>query len=205
MHRARHRLAGQRSRINHGIAGADDRIDGNFLPGPDDEDITDLHIIGVHAFHCSVRTLHVRVFRRDFHQLRDRLSGTTDGEVLEPLAYLIEHHDRNRLGIFACHESTDRGDKHQEGLIKRLPVFDAEQCLPHNVPSAYKIRNEVYEEAQPGIFKNKRHNAGFVEDQNRKVKNHRQENAFAFFFQFVCHIQALFPLILQVCVFLSCL
>src|SRR5699024_10863017 len=80
--------------------------------------------------------------------------------ALEPLAHLIEEHDRDRLSVIsAVRKSYNDGahcsDCHQQTFVKRLTVFDPFKRLDQYVISDDQIRQQIENEPRRSLGRNK--------------------------------------------------
>ena len=132
-HGARAALAGQSCGIQGGLTGQDHAVQRDLLTGLDDDGRANGHIIGVNDGDAAVPGLQIRAVGADVHQRGDARTALADGVGLEQLTDLVEQHNGHALGVLAAADGADRGDGHQEVLVKNLAVLDAHERLAQDI------------------------------------------------------------------------
>ena len=77
------------------------------------------------------------------HERSDVLSGLSNCNALEKLAYLIEKHYRSSLGVFLYRKSSDSCHSHKEIFIKHLSVDHSLTGFFQDIKTYHQIRNEI--------------------------------------------------------------
>ena len=153
-HVARHALARQRARVEARRAIDHHAVDRHLLTRLHDDDAAYADLVRVYLLKRAA-ALDVRVVRADIHQLADVTAAFADGIALEPLAHLIEEHDRDGLRVIsALRVKSERNrahsrDSHQEALVEHLAVLDSLRRLYQNVVPDDEIRHEVERKTRP--------------------------------------------------------
>ena len=132
----------------------DEAVDRDALAGLDHDDAAHGHLVRVHLLQFSVH-LDVRIVRADIHQRGDAAPALAHGDVLEQLADLIEEHDGHRLVEVAAAlvdgkaDGAQRRHRHEEVLVKDLPVADAQGGLAQDVPADGDIGRGIQHQLCP--------------------------------------------------------
>ena len=177
---ARNGLTGERRGVHHGLTAQDLGVDRDLLARPDHEDVPDLDVVRIHRLDGPVRALNIGLLRHDIHETRDVLAGLPEGVLLEPLADEVEGHDGDGLGVLAGREGTDRRHEHEERLIHRLAVFDAEEGLADHVVAAQEVRNQVRNQAREAVREDQRAEARLIHHHHGEKNREGGENFLQF-------------------------
>ena len=147
---ARDGLARERGGVELGHALDDGAVDGNALARLDHNDGSHSDLVRVDLLELAVLTLDVCVVRGDIHHGGDGLATLADGVCLEQLAHLVEEHDRRALGhVWVSvgeedhREGADRGDGHEERLVKGLAATDVAVGLPEDIVASDDEGHEI--------------------------------------------------------------
>ena len=140
-----------RSRIFR-LSFPDNAVDRHFLTGLYDDDRTDLDIVGIDLLYFSVFCFNICVIRTNIHEFGDRPAALADRIALEQLANLVEPHNSDALGVFAERHRANRRHRHQEVLIKYLPVHDALEGLAKNIVTDRQVRDQEEQKADDRII-----------------------------------------------------
>ena len=144
-------FAGERRSVYRRSSLHDHTVDRHPLAGFDENNAADLDVIGISLLH-AVLCLQIGVVRPDVHQLADVFSALSDRITLEEFSDLVKEHDRDSLGILAERHGSHGRRRHEEVLIKYLPVPDSLERLAEDIMSNRKIRDEKQHKAQDRIF-----------------------------------------------------
>ena len=137
---SRHRFAGQCLGVQHGFAIHNDAIQRDFFTGFYHDDLAHRNAFRRNDLQYAI-PLNGRRIRTDVHKVRDGLSGTLYRQRLEELSDLIEQHNCNSFRVFPDGKCADRGNTHQEMLVKHLSSGDIFHCLPYDIPAKNHIRH----------------------------------------------------------------
>ena len=187
MDRAGHGFPGEGSRIDEALSGEDLPVHGDTFSGPDHQNVPRFHIIGVDGLHRAVFQFQIGVFRHDVHQFRDGPAGLSHRIALEPFPDLIEQHDGHSLGILAGDEGPDGGQRHQEGLIQRTPVFDSQSGFPDHIPAYQEVGDEVDQKTDPFMIEHRRQKSCFVHRHDGEKQDQCKDIDTQFFAKFCGH------------------
>ena len=180
MNAPRNGLAGERCGVHHGLTAQDLGVDRDLLARLDHEDVTDLDVVRIYRLDGPVRALNIGLLRNDVHETRDVFTGLPEGVLLEPLADEVEGHDGDGLGIFTGREGTDRRHEHEERLVHRLAVPDAEERLANHVVAAQEVRNQVRDQARQAMREDQRTEARLIHHHHGEKDRERGENFLQF-------------------------
>ena len=180
MNAPRNGLAGERCGVHHGLTAQDLGIDRDLLARLDHEDVTDLDVVRIHRLDGPVRALNIGLLRNDVHETRDVLAGLSEGVLLEPLTDEVEGHDGDGLRILTGREGTDRRHEHEERLVHRLAVPDAEERLANHVIAAQEVRNQVREQAREAVREDQRAEARLIHHHHGEENREGGENFLQF-------------------------
>ncbi|CUP90574.1 Uncharacterised protein [Flavonifractor plautii] len=134
-------LAGEGGGVHRGAALQHHAVQGDALPGLDDDGVPHRHGLRVHLLQ-SPAPLQIGIVGPNVHQRSDGLAGAVHGVALEELAHLIEQHDKDRLGVLPGEESADGGQRHQKILVKDLAVGDVARRPPQHVVADDGVREK---------------------------------------------------------------
>ena len=136
----------------------DDTIDRNLLPRLHHDHGTGLYFVRIDLFQFPV-LFNIGVIGTDVHQVTDISAAFANSITLEPLADLIEQHNRygfyiipcfvfSHFGIYCNCDRADRGYRHQQALVKRLTVLDSFKCFDQDIIADHKIRDQIEDKSQ---------------------------------------------------------
>ena len=144
-------LPRQGAGVQGGIAADDDAVQRDLFAGLHDDDAADGDLIRVDLLELAV-LFDVGVIGTDVHQRTDVAAALADGVALEQLADLVEQHNGDTLDVVAAlrpngeEERAERGDSHQEALVKCAAVDDADACLAEDIVADDEVGGHIGQE-----------------------------------------------------------
>ena len=135
----RHGFAGESRRINGGVSFKNGSVQRDFFAGANQNMLTDFHLIYQYRFRLAVPQDSGFV-RTEIQQVGHCLTRTSHGNFFEQFANLIEQNDFYSFGILSDCKRRNGGDRHQEILIKYLPVCN----VPHRLFQHAEPRHQIH-------------------------------------------------------------
>ena len=133
-------FAGQCGGLHGRFSGQHDTVQRDALTRPHDDRFPDRDLLRRNREFGSVPQ-HGGAVRPDVHERGNRAAAPSDGNVLKQLADLEKDHDECRLRIFSDCEGAERGQRHQQGLVKELSVQQISHGIGQHGVSGNQIRH----------------------------------------------------------------
>ena len=145
-------LSGEGTGVQGGDSLHHHAVKGNLLPRLHQDLRSNLHLVRVYLDYSAV-PLHVGVIRANVHQLADVPAALPHSIALEPLANLIEEHNRNGLGVVPALFIQGQGNgpycghRHEKALVKDLAVANPLPRLEEDIIPDHQVGHQIGQKA----------------------------------------------------------